>query len=69
MNDLILLLKDVDFSNIYYQIMTPLIFSLADIATGFIQAVINNDVNSQKMRNRTLAQNIDINYYNTCIFS
>lgn len=51
MENLILLFKDVDFSNMIWQVFTPLIFSIADILTGFIQAIINHDVDSQKMRN------------------
>lgn len=62
MEDLILLFKDVDFTNIIWQVITPLIFSIADILTGFIQALINHDVDSQKMRNRIMAQSFIINY-------
>lgn len=51
MEDLILLFKDVNFTNMAWQVLAPLIFSVADILTGFIQAVINHDVDSQKMRN------------------
>ena len=51
MENLILLLKDVEFTNIAWQIVTPFVFSLADVATGFIQALINKNVDSQKMRN------------------
>lgn len=42
--------KTINFSSIMWQIATPLIFSLADIITGYIQALINNNVDSQKMR-------------------
>lgn len=41
---------NLQFSNIIWQIITPLIFSLADIVTGYIQAVINKNVDSQVMR-------------------
>ncbi len=41
---------NLQFSNIIWQIVTPLIFSLADIITGYIQAVINKNVDSQVMR-------------------
>lgn len=51
MENLILLFKDVDFTNMIWQIITPLIFSIADVLTGFIQAIINRNVDSQKMRN------------------
>lgn len=44
------LLINLNFSNIIWQIITPIIFSLADIITGFIQAVINKNVDSSKMR-------------------
>lgn len=40
----------LDFSNYIWVIITPLLFSLFDIITGFIQAVINHDVDSSKMR-------------------
>ena len=33
----------VDFSNIIWEIITPLIFNLVDIVTGCIQAFINNN--------------------------
>lgn len=42
--------QNLDFSNIGWQIATPVIFSVADIISGFIQAVINDDVQSKKMR-------------------
>lgn len=48
------ILSNLDFSNIIWQILTPVIFSFADILTGFIQAVVNNTVDSQKMRNGLL---------------
>lgn len=41
---------NLQFSNIIWQIVTPLIFSLTDIITGYIQAVINKNVDSQVMR-------------------
>lgn len=44
------LLENLNFSNIIWQIITPLIFSFADIITGYIQALINNNIDSQKMR-------------------
>lgn len=44
------IIESLQFSNIIWQVITPLIFSLADIITGFIQAVINNNVESFKMR-------------------
>lgn len=44
------ILKALNFSNIFWQVTTPLIFCLIDIVTGFIQALINKNVSSQKMR-------------------
>lgn len=44
------IIESLQFSNIVWQVITPLIFSLADIITGFIQAVINNNVETSKMR-------------------
>lgn len=44
------IIKTLTFSNIIWQIITPLIFSGLDIATGFIQAVINKNVDSKVMR-------------------
>ena len=43
-------LSNLNFSSIMWQITTPLVFSLFDIITGYIQAVINKNVDSQKMR-------------------
>ncbi len=44
------IIKDLNFSSVMWQILTPLCFSLADFITGYIQAVINHDVQSKKMR-------------------
>lgn len=44
------IINNINFSSIAWQILTPLIFSLADIITGFIQALINKNVDSQVMR-------------------
>lgn len=48
--DIGILVEQLNFSNIIWQIATPLIFSLLDIVTGYIQAIINKNVDSQKMR-------------------
>ena len=40
----------MQFSNIIWQVITPLIFSGLDILTGYIQAVINKNVDSKVMR-------------------
>lgn len=50
MERIIDVLNQLDFSSILWQIMTPLIFSMADILTGLIQAIINKNLDSQKMR-------------------
>lgn len=44
------ILQNLNFSNITWQILAPCIFSLCDILTGFIQAVINKDIDSKVMR-------------------
>lgn len=44
------ILNNVNFTSLVWQIVTPLIFMLADIITGVIQAVINKNLDSQKMR-------------------
>lgn len=54
------LLKTLDFSNFGWQIATPIIFSVADIITGLIQAIINDDVKSKKMREGLLHKTLII---------
>lgn len=44
------LMQSLSFSNIIWQVLTPLIFSGLDILTGYIQAVINKNVDSKIMR-------------------
>lgn len=44
------IIETLDFSSILWQILTPIIFSLSDVLTGFIQAVINNNLDSKIMR-------------------
>lgn len=44
------IIQSLDFSSFGWVIATPIIFSILDIITGFIQAVINKDVQSSKMR-------------------
>lgn len=41
---------NLNFSSVVWQIVTPLCFCLGDIITGYIQAWINKNVDSQKMR-------------------
>lgn len=60
MSEFINLINQLNFSNIMWQIITPLIFSFADIVTGFIQAKINNDVDSKKMRTGLLHKSLII---------
>ena len=44
------LIKTLSFSSIAWQVITPLVFSGLDILTGYIQAVINKNVDSKIMR-------------------
>ena len=44
------LVTSLHFSSIFWQLITPIIFNVLDIVTGFIQAVINRNVDSSKMR-------------------
>lgn len=44
------LFNNLQFSNIIWQLIAPLIFSGVDILTGYIQAVINKNVDSKIMR-------------------
>lgn len=44
------LMNYLNFINLGFQILTPLIFMGADIVSGLIQAVINHTVDTQKMR-------------------
>ena len=48
--DLMEIVNSLNFSNIAWQIITPLLFNLGDIITGYLQAVINNNVQSSIMR-------------------
>ena len=44
------IINTLNFSSITWQLLTPVIFSLADVVTGFVQAIINKNVDSQVMR-------------------
>ena len=44
------IIEVLNFSNITWKILAPILFMLADIITGFIQAVINKNVDSSVMR-------------------
>lgn len=48
------IIQSLNFSSIIWQILTPCIFSLCDILTGFIQAIINKELDSKIMRNGLL---------------
>lgn len=41
---------NLNFNSIMWQVVATLFFILADILTGFISAIINKNVDSQKMR-------------------
>lgn len=58
--DLENLINTLNFSSIIWQIATPLIFSLCDVLTGFIQAIINNEVQSKVMREGLLHKTLII---------
>ena len=44
------LVQTLSFTSVAWQIIAPLIFSGLDIITGYIQAVINKNVDSKVMR-------------------
>ena len=44
------IMETLNFSNYFWQIFTPILFSFMDIITGYIQALINKDVDSSIMR-------------------
>lgn len=44
------IIQNVEFTSIVWQIITTLIFLLSDVITGFICAIINKNLDSQKMR-------------------
>lgn len=56
--EIVELLKTLNFANFGWQIATPIIFSIGDFLTGFIQAVINDDVQSKKMREGLLHKSL-----------
>lgn len=58
--DLENLINTLNFSSIIWQIATPLIFSLCDVLSGFIQAIINNEVQSKVMREGLLHKSLII---------
>lgn len=44
------IMETLNFSNYFWQIFTPILFSFMDIITGYIQALINKNVDSSIMR-------------------
>ena len=44
------IISSLNFTNIFWQGGATLLFMIADIITGIIQAVINHELDSQKMR-------------------
>lgn len=52
------IIETLNFSNLTMQILAPLIFCLADILTGFIQAIINKNVDSKIMRTGLLHKSL-----------
>ena len=44
------ILNNVNFSTIMWQILTPFIFIAIDIISGYVQALINKNVDSKIMR-------------------
>lgn len=49
-DEILKLLETLRFTNVFWQLLTPLIFMLADYVIGFLGAVVRNDVNSKIMR-------------------
>ncbi len=44
------LLNNVNFSTVIWQVITPFVFILVDIISGYVQALINKNVDSKIMR-------------------
>ena len=44
------IIQNLSYTNQIWAFITPLIFMLADIISGFTQAIINKTIDSQKMR-------------------
>ncbi len=44
------IMETFTFTNILWQVLTPFLFMLFDVITGLIQAFINNNPDSKKMR-------------------
>lgn len=50
MENIDIIINNLNFSGLFWQISATIIFILADIISGVISAVILNDLDSQKMR-------------------
>lgn len=48
--DLNQIISNLNFSSVFWQVIASLIFMIGDYVSGFIQAVINNNVDSKIMR-------------------
>lgn len=48
--DLNQIISNLNFSSVFWQVIASLIFMVGDYVSGFIQAVINNNVDSKIMR-------------------
>lgn len=48
--DLNQIISSLNFSSVFWQVIASLIFMVGDYVSGFIQAVINNNVDSKIMR-------------------
>lgn len=44
------LVNSLNFVNIFWQIGTPIIFIICDVVAGVLQAIVNQNMDSQKMR-------------------
>lgn len=60
MENILEVLETLNFSNNIWQIATPLLFSLTDIITGYIQSLINENTDSKKMRKGLLHKSLII---------
>lgn len=60
MDEIVEILKTLDFASFGWQIATPILFSVGDILTGLIQAIIHEDVQSKKMREGLLHKTLII---------
>ena len=52
------IINNLNFVNIFWQLGTPLVFMLADIISGLIQAILNKDLDSRIMREGLLRKGL-----------